>query len=81
MTYVNTFFFTTAPDDSVRRVAEKLNESVAGIGKSGYDILSIQPHIGVVEGVSCTVGYTIVGRKEATKKSNQNDDLPIVVAV
>lgn len=79
MAQITTFFFATLPGDNIRAVAEKLSKTVAEASQDGFTILSVQPHVGVVDGATCTVGYTLLATKNHS--TGTHDELPIVVAV
>lgn len=73
-----TSYFSTPPDTTMDDVAQKLHEKVSGLLGKGYVLHSVSPHIGVINGVSCTIGYTIIGVSPAVEKDK--DELPIVIA-
>lgn len=81
MAQMTTYYFATTPEDRIRGVAQKLSGAVADAAKDGYSIVSVQPHIGIVDGVSCTIGYTLLASKSDGRENSAMDDLPIVVSV
>ncbi|MCI2808817.1 MULTISPECIES: hypothetical protein [Alcaligenaceae] len=81
MATFTTYYRATSPKENIREVAQKLNSSVGDVLKDGYSVLSITPHVGIVDGVSCTIGYTIFVTKKTPEKNTRSDPLPMVIAV
>lgn len=81
MARFTTYYRATSPQDNIREVAQKLNASIGDVLKDGYSVLSITPHIGIVDGVSYTIGYTIFATKKTPEENTQSDPLPMVIAV
>lgn len=77
-TYV--LYLETPPVMTVAEVASTIGKVTKMLDEKGYALHSLTPHIGIVDGVSCTVGYTIVGLKNKEVVA-QNDELPIMLAV
>ncbi|MYN14793.1 hypothetical protein GSY71_16760 [Pusillimonas sp. TS35] len=81
MATFTTYYLATNPQDNIREVAQKLNSSVGDVLKDGYSVLSITPHVGIVDGVSCTIGYTIFVSRPAPEDAIEPDPLSMVIAV
>ncbi len=81
MATFTTYYLSTSPQDNMREVALKLNSSIGDVLKNGYSVLSITPHVGIADGVSCTVGYTIFVSKQTPEDNRQSDPLSMVIAV
>lgn len=69
----------TPPDADIDAVGEHLLKALDMLEKEGYVVHTIAGHTAIVDGVSCTVGYNIVGIK-AAKVAPPKSGIPIVVA-
>lgn len=78
---ISTHYFGTTPEMGIAEVATKLHEKINEIvTRYGLEIITVLPHTGVVDGASCTIGYSILA--QAPKQVQGSDDeLPIVIAV
>lgn len=81
MAAFTTYYRATSPTDTIRQVAEKLSSSVSDAITDGYSVQSITPHVGIVDGVSCTIGYTLFASKRTSEENRQSDPLSMVIAV
>ena len=81
MALFNTFYCSTGAEDNIREVAQKLNAATGIALKKGYSVLSITPHVGIADGMSCTIGYTIFVSRPARGESSRSDHLSMVIAV
>lgn len=76
-----TFYCATKAQDNIKAVAFTLQETIGMALKKGYSVLSITPHVGIVDGVSCTIGYTIFVSRQTPEDNRQSDSLSMVIAV
>lgn len=81
MATFTTYYFATTAQDNIRQVAEKLSSTISNVLTSGYSVHSVTPHVGIINGMSCTIGYTVVASKKTTEENTQSDPLSMVIAV
>lgn len=81
MAIFNTYFCATKAEDNIKDVANKLQATISKALRAGNSVLSITPHVGIVDGVSCTIGYTIFVSRPAPEDAIEPDPLSMVIAV
>lgn len=81
MTIFTTYYCSTKAEDNIKEVAHKLQATIGKALRAGYSVLSITPHVGIVDGVSCTIGYTIFVSKQTPEDDTQSDLLSMVIAI
>ncbi|WP_237174010.1 hypothetical protein [Paracandidimonas lactea] len=81
MATFTTYYRATTAQDNIRQVAEKLSSTVSNAISDGYCVLSITPHVGIIDGISCTIGYTVFASKKTPEENTQSDPLSMVIAV
>lgn len=81
MAIFTTYFCATKAEDNIKEIAHKLQTTIGKALKAGNSVLSITPHVGVIDGVSCTIGYTIFISRPAPEDAIEPDPLSMVIAV
>lgn len=81
MPLFTTIYCATKPQDNIKAVAHTLQATIAMALRKGYSVRSITPHVGIVDGVSCTIGYTIFVSRPTPEENTQSDPLQMVIAI